>query len=138
MDRHKEYSNGEVTVLWKPEVCIHSAKCVGNLPEVFKPKDKPWIQVDNANTDAIMGTVKKCPSGALSYYMNAAGKPNIVQETVSENVKIEVLKNGPLMVHGKLSVTHDDGRIEEKPRATAFCRCGRSGNKPFCDGTHKT
>jgi uncharacterized Fe-S cluster protein YjdI len=69
MEKTKEYSNGEVTVIWKPELCIHSAKCVHNLPNVFKPKEKPWVQVDNAKTEEIINAVKACPSGALSHYM---------------------------------------------------------------------
>ena len=62
----KEYSNGEVTVLWDASKCIHSANCVKNLPEVFKPKEKPWVQMENSTSDNIISTVNKCPSGALS------------------------------------------------------------------------
>ena len=93
--------------------------------------------MEHSNTEAIVSTVKKCPSGALTYFMNASGKTESGSEITSENRKVEVLKNGPLIVHGPLTVTHDDGREEVKSRATAFCRCGKSGNKPFCDGTHK-
>jgi uncharacterized Fe-S cluster protein YjdI len=62
----KEYSNGEVTVLWDSSKCIHSANCVKNLPEVFKPKEKPWVQMENSTSENIISTVNKCPSGALS------------------------------------------------------------------------
>lgn len=62
----KEYSNGEVTVLWDASKCIHSANCVKNLPEVFKPKEKPWMQMENSTSENIISTVNKCPSGALS------------------------------------------------------------------------
>lgn len=40
------YSNGEVAIKWKPELCIHSGNCVRGLPEVFKSGERPWI---NAN-----------------------------------------------------------------------------------------
>lgn len=62
----KEYTNGEVTVLWEATKCIHSANCVRNLPEVFKPKEKPWVKIENSTSEKIISTVKKCPSGALS------------------------------------------------------------------------
>lgn len=62
----KEYSNGEVTVLWDASKCIHSANCVKNLPEVFKPKEKPWVQMENSTSENIISIVNKCPSGALS------------------------------------------------------------------------
>ncbi len=62
----KEYSNGEVTVVWQSGLCTHSANCVRNLSAVFKPKEQPWIQMENASSEEIKNTVAKCPSGALS------------------------------------------------------------------------
>lgn len=137
MEKSIKYSNGDVTIVWKPDLCIHSAKCVGKLPDVFRPKEKPWIQMENASSNDLVEAVKGCPSGALSYFMN---KSNQEQSTVmieNESTKVEVIENGPLMVYGSLLVKHADGSEEQKSRATAFCRCGRTGNKPFCDGTHK-
>jgi len=64
------YSNGEVTIVWRPELCIHSGRCVRGLPEVFKPKEKPWITPEGSTTEKIIAQVKRCPSGALSYFMN--------------------------------------------------------------------
>ncbi|MFI5204384.1 MAG: (4Fe-4S)-binding protein [Flavobacteriales bacterium] len=69
----KTYSNGEITIVWKPAVCIHSALCWKGkeaLPEVFKPMQKPWIHPEGASTERIIEQVKKCPSGALSFYYN--------------------------------------------------------------------
>ncbi|MCL8006615.1 (4Fe-4S)-binding protein [Gelidibacter japonicus] len=62
----KEYSNGEITILWKAEKCIHSGICVKTLPKVYNPKDRPWIKPENATTAALIDQVSKCPSGALS------------------------------------------------------------------------
>jgi uncharacterized Fe-S cluster protein YjdI len=62
----KEYSNGEIIVLWQATKCMHSGNCVRNLSQVFQPKEKPWIKIDNANSEEIKNTVAKCPSGALS------------------------------------------------------------------------
>jgi len=67
---HKEYSNGEVTVMWKPELCIHAAVCVRLLPDVYKPKQAPWVTPQNATTEQLIDQIKQCPSGALSYRMN--------------------------------------------------------------------
>lgn len=132
MSKTREYSNGEVTIVWEAQKCIHSGVCVRGLPKVFKPKARPWITIEAATTDNLVNTVKKCPSGALSYYMN--GEDNL--ESQSMETKVEVLENGPLLVYGTLSVTHKDGRQETKNRTTAFCRCGASQNKPYCDGAH--
>jgi len=132
MSKIREYSNGEVTVVWEAEKCIHSAICAKGLPGVFQPKSRPWVKMDGATTDAIVSKVKECPSGALSFYMNAAGD----KTAESMATKVEVLENGPLLVYGTLQVTHKNGEQETKNRTTAFCRCGLSDNKPFCDGAH--
>ena len=67
-DAKKEYSNGEISVVWKPGLCIHAGECVKALPEVYNPNEKPWIKVENGTTEALQAQIKKCPSGALSYY----------------------------------------------------------------------
>lgn len=61
-----EYSNGEITIIWKPKLCIHSAICVKTLPKVYDPKARPWIHTENATTRELIDQVAKCPSGALS------------------------------------------------------------------------
>lgn len=137
MTKVKEYSNGEVTVVWKPELCSHTGICSKGLPEVFKPKEKPWIKVDKASTEAIVKQVKQCPSGALTHYMNKDEENNSMESASEDRIKVEVRERGPLVVHGKLSITHSDGSKENKSRVTTFCRCGTSSNQPFCDGSHK-
>jgi uncharacterized Fe-S cluster protein YjdI len=62
----KEYSNGEITVIWQSGLCIHSGVCARGLEEVFRPKERPWIQMENATSEQIVATVRRCPSGALS------------------------------------------------------------------------
>ncbi|WP_337968583.1 (4Fe-4S)-binding protein [uncultured Flavobacterium sp.] len=66
----KEYTNDEVAIVWQSGKCIHSANCVKNNPEVFRPKEKPWIVAEASTSEKIISTVNKCPSGALTYYMN--------------------------------------------------------------------
>ena len=62
----KEYSNGEVTIVWQPKLCIHSGVCVKTLPKVYNPKERPWRKPENATTLELIDQVAKCPSGALS------------------------------------------------------------------------
>ena len=66
-----KYSNGEVTVVWQPKICQHSTNCWKGLIQVFDPREKPWIKMNGATTERIIEQVKKCPSGALSFFMNA-------------------------------------------------------------------
>lgn len=72
-DLKKEYSNGEITIVWQPQVCIHSTLCwkgEKGLPNVFNPAKRPWIKPDGAGTDEIIQRVTHCPSGALTFYHN--------------------------------------------------------------------
>ena len=63
----KTYSNEEVTVSWDPSICIHAGECVRNARNVFKPKDKPWVKMENGTTQEITKAIDKCPSKALTY-----------------------------------------------------------------------
>lgn len=67
-----KYANQEITVLWKPEFCQHSTRCWKQLPQVFKPADRKWIDPDGAPTERIDQQVKRCPSGALTFLKNPA------------------------------------------------------------------
>jgi hypothetical protein len=71
----------------------------------------------------------------LSYYLNRDGvgeEVNVEAETI-----VETTPNGPLMVYGNVTIKDANGNLTKKNSATAFCRCGASANKPFCDGSHK-
>ncbi len=63
----KRYSNGEVTVIWKPSLCKHTTICFRGLPQVFDPRKRPWVTITGASTEEIVRQVARCPSGALSY-----------------------------------------------------------------------
>lgn len=62
----KEYTNGEITIIWDAEKCKHSGICVKTLPQAYNPKDRPWIKMDKATSAEFIDQVAKCPSGALS------------------------------------------------------------------------
>lgn len=52
-------------------------------------------------------------------------------------LNVTPLKNGPLLVNGPVEIIAGSGRAIKRANKAALCRCGASGNKPFCDGTHK-
>lgn len=130
----KEYTNGEITVVWRPGTCIHSAICFNGLIDVFNPRRRPWIEMGGAPTESIIEQVKKCPSGALTYYVNGAEVP--VEDAKTVETVIEVKSNGPLLIYGTIRVKEKNGNETVKSHTTAFCRCGNSKNKPYCDGSH--
>jgi uncharacterized Fe-S cluster protein YjdI len=61
-----KYKTEEVSVIWQPHLCIHSGICARGLPEVFRPREKPWVDIQAESAEAIRAQVYKCPSGALS------------------------------------------------------------------------
>lgn len=69
-----KYTNDEITVVWQPELCQHSTLCFAQLPEVFNPGIKKWINTNGAPTEKIINQVKRCPSGALSFFYNDSKK----------------------------------------------------------------
>lgn len=133
-DITKKYSNGEVTIVWKPSLCIHSTFCFKGLRDVFDAAKKPWITPEGASTERIIEQVKKCPLGALSHFLNRDG--NDTMDVQAETV-VETMPNGPLLVYGNVTIKNSEGELTKKNNVTAFCRCGASANKPFCDGSHK-
>ncbi|WKN44826.1 (4Fe-4S)-binding protein [Tunicatimonas pelagia] len=62
----KKYTHGAVTVRWQSARCIHAGVCVRRLPGVFRPKEKPWVRLENASAQEVIDTVALCPSQALS------------------------------------------------------------------------
>jgi uncharacterized Fe-S cluster protein YjdI len=136
------YTNGEVTVVWKPKLCIHSTLCWKGLGAVFNPRERPWIKMEASTTDRIIEQVRKCPSGALSYYLNKdeqvpeADANKVIAESANI-LKIQVTPNGPYIIKTECLIVHSDGREETKNGTVALCRCGQSKNKPYCDGSHR-
>jgi hypothetical protein len=86
--------------------------------------------MDGASDEAIMAQVSKCPSGALSMKTKS-------EQMSDMNIQAECMPNGPLIVKGTIDVKNSDGTVETKEKMAAFCRCGASKNKPYCDGSHK-
>jgi uncharacterized Fe-S cluster protein YjdI len=129
------YKNDAIEVHWEPRFCIHVRNCVRDLGRVFDPSARPWIDVDAADADTIAQTVLACPTGALHFRRLDGGEQE--EEAASSETTIEPWPNGPLFVRGRLRILDSDGRVIREDSRLAFCRCGASANKPFCDGSHR-
>ncbi|MBC8314027.1 MAG: CDGSH iron-sulfur domain-containing protein [Bacteroidetes bacterium] len=110
-------------------ICSHAGFCTDGLPKVFQMGVEPWINPDGETIEQIIETIKKCPSGALSYSVD--GKLN---NKFSEQPEVQITKDGPILVKGTIELNDDDH--PESEDHYALCRCGKSRNKPFCDGQH--
>lgn len=83
-------------------------------------------------------TAGKCPSGRLVCYDKETRQP--IEPACGESIALvedpQEGVSGPLWVRGKIPVESSDGKEYEPRNRVTLCRCGESGNKPFCDGTH--
>jgi uncharacterized Fe-S cluster protein YjdI/CDGSH-type Zn-finger protein len=129
-DQVKVYQASGVQVRYDARRCRHSAACVQGAPEVFDPQARPWIQPEKADPEKIAEVVGRCPTGAL-HFLLAGGEP----EQPERPTVISPTPDGPLLVRGDLRISGPWGSAREV--RAALCRCGSSGNKPFCDGSHE-
>jgi CDGSH-type Zn-finger protein len=121
-----EYAGREITIVDNTDVCCRDRSCITGLPQVFETCDP-----NAASAEDIMSTIRKCPSGALTYKMGGVHCQDFGREP-----GIVVTKNGPLKVVGGVFLKDEAGAMPACEEHYTLCRCGGSKNKPFCDGTH--
>lgn len=151
--RNRQYTNGEITVFWKPAKCIHATTCFRELIEVFNPGKRPWVNMSAAPTRRIIEVVNKCPTQAIIWSYNkdlseselnsnTSKSEEVTPETLgvdveSEPAKVTIMKDGPIVVEGEFKVIDAAGNEMKSMIMTSFCRCGGSHNMPYCDGRHR-
>jgi CDGSH-type Zn-finger protein len=128
----EHYEGKDITIVYDRHLCMGAGHC-GELEAVFGTHDKPIYEPDGAPAEAIIGTIRKCPSGALSYFKDGVHHQNYyeTQELVAE-------QDGPLHVHGSIELVdnQESDRLLTDGDHYTLCRCGASRKKPLCDGTH--
>ncbi len=112
-------------------ICQHAGFCSDHCPAVWRYGVEPWIDATGAEREAIIETIKKCPSGALSYEIDG-----VVHDSFSDTPEIVVSKDGPYRVRGGVVIDGVDRAEGASLEHCTLCRCGQSRNKPFCDGSH--
>lgn len=122
------YPGKGISILDNRTVCSHSGICSDGLPAVWRLDKEPWIDASAAEREEIIGVIRQCPSGALSFDG---------EQSPSRFVGVTVLKDGPYYCTGGFEL--DDpvtAQTPQDPNRFTLCRCGASKNKPFCDGAH--
>ena len=150
----REYTNGEITVFWKPSKCIHATTCFRELIEVYNPRKRPWVNMKGASTERIIEVTDKCPTQAIFWKYNKdidhvpssipLGEEMTPESVLEDKTKeesadaiIQIMKNGPILVEGDFKIFGQDGNELKTSIMTSFCRCGHSQSQPYCDGSHR-
>jgi CDGSH-type Zn-finger protein/truncated hemoglobin YjbI len=140
-NRRDAYAGLQVTVYDNRGICQHSGFCSDRLSTVFRVREEPFVAPSGGRMDEIVRAVRACPSGALSYGIDAVEARDDVDHHGRRPAAIEVSKDGPYRITGGIPLVNAEGADE--PRAAgssrehyALCRCGQSQNKPFCSGAH--
>jgi CDGSH-type Zn-finger protein len=124
-------ADGGVEVRDNRGICAHAGYCTEGLPAVFRRKEEPFVDASGAPGEEIAKIVNACPSGAIRMTIAGANAG-----PAGEECQIVVVPNGPYGVRGGATLEEaalGDGM--DGVRLT-LCRCGKSKNKPFCNGAH--
>lgn len=130
-ERAKTYEGTHVVVRDDRSICEHAGFCGNRLTTVWKMVGGSATD-DSVTRSQMMAMIERCPSGALTYRMTAEEAD--VEPDLPEG--IAVTHDGPYLVTGSLPVARADGEAFEVRNRVTLCRCGASGNKPLCDGSH--
>ena len=127
------YEGKEITIVYDRYLCMGAGYC-GELEAVFGTHDAPKYEPDAGSPAEIIATIKKCPSGALTYILDGKHEKDYFPET-----RIVVEKDGPLHCQGTIELKDDQASDTLLPDADHYtlCRCGGSKKKPLCDGSHE-
>lgn len=134
-DKLLTYKGAEISVTYNPMLCSHAAECGRLAGHVFNPAQKPWVQPDQGTTDEIRAVVAACPSGALAL----VGKNDEVEHLFAPDADIQIEQHGPYWIQNVAAPeeAHKNAGVGSTLQKYVLCRCGKSGNKPYCDGAHR-
>ena len=153
----RKYTNGEITVYWKPQACIHASYCYRELIEVFDPGRRPWVDMSGSTTEKIIRTVNMCPTEALTWKWNDEEKnktvgaeqtnhirfrrPELMEGNekgiMDQPVTVKIMKDGPIVIKGTFKFINSGNSKEIRDSIVSICRCGATHQPPFCDGRHR-
>ena len=129
-DREVDHAGEKIVVKDDPSLCVHAGFCGNRITNIWN------MVAETADTQVraqVMAMVERCPSGRLSFALDADSE-NVEPDLPKE---IAVIPDGPLWVSGGIPVERRDGQPLETRNRVTLCRCGHSSKKPLCDGTHK-
>ena len=130
-DKREAYAGKGITIFDNRALCAHAGHCTDGLASVFRMRSEPWIDADGAPVQDIIDTIRRCPSGALSYAIDG-----VEAAPVERAPMVTVSANGPYEITGGIELMGAKQGAGASSEHYTLCRCGASKNKPFCDGSH--
>ncbi|MBV8434459.1 MAG: CDGSH iron-sulfur domain-containing protein [Candidatus Eremiobacteraeota bacterium] len=130
-DRLDRYDGESIVVFDNRGTCCHFGNCTDHLPAVFHHDGEPFVTPDGAPPEAVIDIVRACPSGALGY-----AKDGVTYAGESRDPEIYVAHDASYYVRGGIELEGEPRNRGASREHYALCRCGKSKNKPFCDGSH--
>jgi CDGSH-type Zn-finger protein len=124
----------DLTLTDNKHLCVHARFCdrAGGIWNLVR---QPGTLTDR---DTAIEEACNCPSGRLVVHDNATGRP--IEPALGKSLVIVEYpprdEHGPIWVRGRIPVISAGGEPYEIRNRVTLCRCGRSGNMPFCDGSH--
>jgi CDGSH-type Zn-finger protein len=133
LDRAEWTEGRDIRLSDAPGFCSHARFCVRGKGI--------WDLIEQSGDEkarrTALGMAANCHSGRLVVWDKKTGKPiEPVFEKSIGLVEGPADRQGPLWVRGGIPIIAADGFPYEIRNRATLCRCGRSGNKPFCDGAH--
>ncbi len=133
MDRARKLETKDFILNDVWDLCDHSRFCLrgGGIRELLKSENPEDIEL-------AVEEAKSCPSGRLVLWDKKTGKP--VEPEFEKSIVLvndpQKKCDGPVWVRGGIPIESVDGSTYEVRNRVTLCRCGKSENKPFCDGRH--
>ena len=132
----------EAEMIDGPTVRLTDAESLCAFARFCDPKGRIWNLVERTDDPEDRKIVEfeaaHCPAGRLVVWDRKTGKAIELKFEPSLGLIEDTEKRvgGPIWVRGGIPVVAADGKTYEVRNRVTLCRCGRSSNKPFCDGSH--
>jgi CDGSH-type Zn-finger protein len=132
----------QAQVIEGPTLSLKDAEHLCAFARFCDPAGQVWNLVEQTDEEGpriqFLHEAGHCPGGRLVAVENASGSDMEPRLSVSIGLVVDTRAkvNGPIWVRGGIPVIAADGFAYEVRNRIALCRCGRSSNKPYCDGSH--
>ena len=125
-----------------PTLSLKDAESLCAFARFCDPAGQVWGLVHQTNEEGpriqFLHEAGHCPAGRLVAVENESGADmeERFEPSIGLVIDTRAKVNGPLWIRGGIPIVAGDGFEYETRNRAALCRCGRSTNKPYCNGSH--